>query len=352
MDEFAMGNNSKTSCYGITKNAIDDNKIAGGSSSGSSVAVALDMCNFALGTDTGGSTRIPAIYNGVCGVKPTYGLVSRNGVYAYASSFDQVGAITKNVEDSAYVLEILAGNDIYDMTSTNLKEFDFSSDINKDIVGKVFAVEKNLIEGVKNTEYFDKFNSLIEFLKAKGALIKEIEIDNVMLVEDAYKIIAYAEASSNLARYDGLKYTTQTEQPKNAEELYVKSRSEGFGEEVKNRIMLGNYILSKNNAYQTAKNFQQYLINQFNEKMQGIDGLILPMTLNEPEDISLSKRTELNVVLAELANLLRVPSMAIPYEKGKNNLPLGVQVLALENKEKTIYQVTNFIEKNYKGGNE
>ena len=350
MDEFSMGGDSKTSIYGITKNAICDSKTAGGSSSGSAVAVALDMCSIALGTDAGGSTRIPAVYNGVCAVKPTLGLVSKHGVYAYATSFDAVGPIAKNVEDCAYLLEIIAGNDAFDMTSTTTTDFDFTSKIEEYITGRVFGLERNITNEIKSSKYYAQFEKLLEFIKAYGGEIKEIEIDDVLLLDDAYKLIAYAEASSNLARYDGLKYTTQTADPKNAEELYVKSRTEGFGEEVKRRIMMGNYILSKAGTYQKAKNFQQYLINQFEDKMQGVDCLLMPMTLEEAPENNACSKTSIDAILGEFANVIKAPSVAIPYSVGKDDLPLGVQFIGKKNDEALLLNIANFVQKNYKGG--
>lgn len=344
MDEFAMGSDGSSSIYGKTKNAIDDNYSAGGSSSGSAVAVKLDLCTFALGTDTGGSVRFPASYNGVCGIKPTYGAVSRNGVYAYASSFDQVGPITKNVEDSAYVLEIIAGVDQMDMTTLNYQKYDFSSLIGENISGKVYAVEKNISSLIKDKECESYFNALIDFIKAKGGVIKEIEIDNILSVSDVYKLVAYAEASSNLSRYDGLKYTTQAKDCLSAQEIYVKSRSEGFGKEVKKRIILGDYILSKKDVYAKAKNLQQLIINSYNEKMQGVDCLLLPTSFGVAPKASESR---CECILGVLANVLRAPSISIPYAKNKEGLPLGVQIMAKELDENKIYQLADYIEKNY-----
>ena len=350
MDEFSMGGDSKSSIHGITKNAISDSRTAGGSSSGSAVAVALDMCSIALGTDAGGSIRIPAVYNGVCAIKPTLGLVSKHGVYAYATSFDAVGPIAKSVEDCAYLLEIIAGNDSFDMTSTTATNFDFTSKIEDYITGRVFGLEKNIIKEIENSKNYEKFKDLLGFIDAYGGTIKEIDIDGVTLLDDAYKLIAYAEASSNLARYDGLKYTTQTAEPKNAEELYVKSRTEGFGKEVKRRIMMGNYILSKAGTYQTAKNFQQYLINQFEDKMQGVDCLLMPMTLEEAPENNACSKTSIDAILGEFANVIKVPSVAIPYSVGKDDLPLGVQFIGKKNDEALLLNIANFVQKNYKGG--
>ncbi|MBQ7339877.1 MAG: aspartyl/glutamyl-tRNA amidotransferase subunit A [Clostridia bacterium] len=344
MDEFAMGSDGSSSIYGKTKNAIDDNYSAGGSSSGSAVAVKLNDCTFALGTDTGGSIRFPASYNGVCGVKPTYGTVSRNGVYAYASSFNQVGPITKNAKDSAYVLEIIAGVDQMDMTTLNYQAYDFSSLIGEDVSGKVYAVEKNISSLIKDKECESYFNALVDFIKAKGGVIKEIEIDNILRVGDVYKLVAYAEASSNLSRYDGLKYTTQAQDCLSAQEIYVKSRSQGFGKEVKKRIMLGNYILSKKEVYAKAKNLQQLIINSYNEKMQGVDCLLLPTSFGVAPKASENRQ---ECILGVLANVLRAPSISIPYAKNKEGLPLGVQIMAKELDEKKIYQLAVSIEKNY-----
>ena len=349
MDEFAMGGDGTTSIYGKTLNALDDELSPGGSSSGSGVAVALDMCNFALGTDTGDSVRLPSAYNGIVGIKPTYGLVSRNGVYAYASSLDQVGPMTKNVLDSAYVLEIIAGNDKFDTTSTTKQDFDFTSQIERGVNGKVIALEKTIIDKIKDGENYNEFVKIVEFLSQNGVEIKEIQVENLLNIPDIYQIVAFSEGSSNLSRYDGLKYTTQSAQATNAEEIYVKSRSEGFGKGVKRRIMLGNYILSKGDIYAKTMNLRQYIMDSFASQMQGVDCLVAPMTLTSAIKLG-EKAPEFDGVLGEMANVLKIPAITIPYANDKNNLPLGLQILAKEEDEALIYQVANFIEKNYKGG--
>ncbi|MBO5954468.1 MAG: Asp-tRNA(Asn)/Glu-tRNA(Gln) amidotransferase subunit GatA, partial [Clostridia bacterium] len=243
MDEFAMGSGTETSFHGKTLNPHDLTRVPGGSSGGSAAAVAENLCAAALGTDTGGSVRQPSSYCGTVAIKPTYGRVSRFGVIAYASSFDQVGPMTKNVEDNALLLEVLSGADSNDETSVDSRQENFSLELNKSIAGMRVGVINSVEDMVKGLDSEKNYNEMKEFLKNNGAEIVPVEISNLELVLPVYYIIADAEATSNLARYDGVKYTYRSEDAKNLEEIYKKSRSEGFGMEVQRRIMLGNYVL-------------------------------------------------------------------------------------------------------------
>lgn len=357
MDEFAMGGSTENSCYGPCKNAFDDTRVSGGSSGGSAVAVALDMCNAALGSDTGGSVRQPSSFNGLVGIKPTYGRVSRFGLVAFGSSLDQIGPITKNVKDSAYLLQILAGFDNNDMTTIGDTDLDFSKYIGEDIAGKVIGIEKNLIGMYKQKEYYFVYEKLMEFLKQNGAILKEIEIENIDLSLPVYYIVAPAEASSNLARFDGIKYTTQSAQADDIDQIYKNSRTEGFGKEVKRRIMIGNYVLScgkDGEYYHKAKKVQQKIKNSFDKVFETVDYVVLPTTIADAfviGDISSDPMTlYLEDVFTVIANIVGIPAISVPYGKSKNDLPLGVQIFAQKKNEDKIYQLADFIETNYKGG--
>ena len=349
MDEFTLGSNGESSIYGASENAIKEGRIAGGSSGGSAVAVALDMCAFSLASDTGGSARKPAIYNGVCGVKPTYGMVSRHGLYTNSASFDQIAPITKTAEDLAYVLSIIAGNDPFDMTTTTEKEMDFSQEKLCSFSGVTFGVEKSLIEKCINSSVYPEFNKLLDFIKQNGGEIKEIEIDNILLAKDVYDLISCSEIASGFARYDGLKYTTQTESPKNVSDLYKKSRKEGFGSEVRRRIMLGNYVLSQNKVYHKAKDVQQVLINGAKEAFSNVDALILPTAISvapKKGEVCSEEEALLNVI----ANVMQIPSVSIPFAFDKENMPYGVSIFGDKGKDGFIINLARLIEEKYVGG--
>lgn len=357
MDEFAMGGSTENSCYGPCKNAFDDTRVSGGSSGGSAVVVALDMCNGALGSDTGGSVRQPSAFNGLVGIKPTYGRVSRYGLIAFASSLDQIGPITKNVQDNAYLLQILSGYDTNDMTTIQNNDLDFSKYIGNDITGKVVGIEKNLINMYKQKEYYYVYERLLEFLKQNGAILKEIEIKNIDLALPVYYIIAPAEASSNLARFDGVKYTSQSQNAKDIDQIYKNSRTELFGKEVKRRIMIGNYVLSSGRdgeQYRKAKKVQQIIRHSFDEVFEQVDYVILPTTIADAfvigDKLSDPMTLYLEDVFTVIANIVGVPAISIPYGESKSGLPLGVQIFAQKENEDKIYQLADFIEKNYKGG--
>jgi aspartyl-tRNA(Asn)/glutamyl-tRNA(Gln) amidotransferase subunit A len=237
MDEFAMGGSCENSAYGPCKNAIDPTCVSGGSSGGSAVAVAADLAPIAIGTDTGGSVRQPSSFNGVVGIKPTYGAISRFGLVAFASSTDQAGPITKTVEDNEYVFDIMAGKDENDQTSIELKQAETKPTYK-------LGLCKQLAQSIKQSASADYFEKEVERLKQKGFEFVEVDIPHIESSLPCYYVLTPAEATSNLARFDGVKYTTRASDAKNLEEVYIKSRSEGFGKEVKRRIILGNFVLS------------------------------------------------------------------------------------------------------------
>lgn len=356
MDEFAMGSSTENSAFGITKNALDPTRVPGGSSGGSACAVAGGLAPVALGTDTGGSIRQPASYNGVVGIKPTYGRVSRYGVVAFASSIEQVGPITKNVRDNAYMLEVLSGGSQHDETSLKLEVPNYLDEIKGNIKGLRVGILKEIEEAVKGLDTESSYRNAIKFLKENGAEIKEISIPDFKLTLPCYYIIAPAEATSNLGRFDGVKYSRRSPEAKDVDEIYVKSRSEGFGREVKRRIMLGNFVLSSGYFeayYNKAKKLQQKLKAEAKEAFKVCDIFILPTTTGEAFKIGAKAGDPVSMYKEDLftimANVLGVPALSMPFGKGKNGMPLGLQIVADSLKEGVIYNVADFIEKGYRG---
>ncbi len=353
MDEFAMGSSTENSAFGITKNALDESRVPGGSSGGSACAVAAGMCPVALGTDTGGSIRQPSSYNGVVGIKPTYGRVSRYGVVAFASSIEQVGPITKNVKDNAYMLEVLSGGSEHDETSLKMDSCNFLLQIKGDIKGLKVGVLKEIEDAVKGLEVEKAYNDAKEFLANNGAQIIETSIPDFKLALPCYYIIAPAEATSNLGRFDGVKYSKRSQNAKDVDEIYIKSRSEGFGKEVKRRIMLGNFVLSSgyfDAYYNKAKKLQQKLKNEAKTVFEKCDVFILPTTTGEAFKIGEKMGDPVSMYKEDLftilTNILGTPSISIPFGKGKNGLPLGLQIIADNLNEGVIYNVADFIEQN------
>lgn len=352
MDEFAMGSSTENSAFGITKNALDPTCVPGGSSGGSACAVAAGLAPVALGTDTGGSIRQPASYNGVVGIKPTYGRVSRYGVVAYASSIEQVGPITKNVKDNAYMLKILSGESQHDETSLKIETPNYLEQITGNIKNLRVGVLKEIEEAVKGLETEISYRNAIDFLKKNGAIIKEISIPDFKLTLPCYYIIAPAEATSNLGRFDGIKYSRRSTEAKDVYEIYKKSRSEGFGKEVKRRIMLGNFVLSSgyfDAYYNKAKKLQQKLIKEAKEAFEACDILLLPTTAGEAFKIGAKDGDPVSMYKEDLftimANVLGVPAISVPCGKGNEGMPLGIQIVADSLKEGLIYNVADFIEK-------
>ena len=356
MDEFAMGGSNENSAFGPCKNAWDDGRVAGGSSGGSAVAVALDMCAAALGTDTGGSVRQPSSFNGVVGIKPTYGRISRFGIVAFASSFDQVGPITKNVEDNAYLLQILAGCDKNDQTTLTDEPQDYSQNINGLIKGKKIGFCKQLIDKFKSSESYVHFEKILKFFQDNGATLLEIDIPKIELALPVYYILATAEATSNLGRFDGVKYTTRTCTSSDIKKLYVQSRTAGFGDEVKRRIMLGNFVLSSgyfDAYYNKAKKVQQYVKKSFERAFEKCDVLVMPVTYGEAFKIGEKNNDPVTMYLEDMftvvANIAGIPAISVPYAKGENDMPIGLQILSKQLGEADVYTVANFVEKNWKG---
>ena len=354
MDEFAMGSSTENSAYGNTLNAIDPTRVPGGSSGGSACAVRAGLCPVALGTDTGGSIRQPASYNGVVGIKPTYGRVSRYGVVAYASSIEQVGPFTKNVKDNAYMLSILSGGSQNDETSLKVEVPDYPAQIKGNIKGVKVGVLKEVSDAVKGLDVEKTYFDLIEFLKKNGAEIVYTTMPHFALTLPCYYIIAPAEASSNLGRFDGIKYSRRSATASNVDEIYVKSRSEGFGKEVKRRIMLGNFVLSSgyfDAYYNKAKKLQQKLKKEAEEVFKSCDVIILPTATGEAFEIGSKTQDPIAMYKEDLftilANILGVPALSVPCGQGSHGLPFGMQVLADCLKEGQAYNVADYIQRQY-----
>lgn len=352
MDEFAMGSGTETSYYGKTLNPHDNTRVPGGSSGGSAAAVAANLCAAALGTDTGGSIRQPSSYCGVVGIKPTYGRVSRYGVIAFASSLDQVGPITKNVEDNALLLEVLSGQDNHDETSANEPTVEYLKDQINSIAGLRVGVIPSVENMLKGLESEKLYNLAKQFLTDNGAKIVNLVINNMELVLPTYYIIAPAEATSNLARFDGVKYSRRSEKAKNIDEIYKYSRTEGFGDEVKRRIMLGNYVLSSgyfDAYYNKARSLQAKLRDEFLSAFKDCDIILMPTAKGEAYKLG-SKTDPVDAYKEDIftvsANITGLPSISIPFGSGSTGLPIGMQLLAPHFKEKELYQIAKFIESN------
>ena len=343
MDEFAMGGSTEYSYFYPTKNPWNLNKVPGGSSGGSAAAVASNMVPWALGSDTGGSIREPASFCGVVGLKPTYGLVSRYGLVAFASSLDQIGPITKDVRDSAMLLNIIAGHDKKDTTSVELEKKDYTKCLKNDVKGLKIGVPKEFYAEGINEEVKETLNKAIERYKKLGAEIEEFSLDIAKYSLASYYIIACAEASSNLGRFDGIRYTYRTGEFKNLKELYKKSRSEGFGPEVKRRIILGTYVLSSgyyDAYYKKAQKVRTLVMNEFNKAFENCDVILTPTSPTVAFDIGSKSNNPLEMYLADICtvsvNIAGLPAISVPCGFDKEGMPVGMQLIGNRFKEETI----------------
>jgi len=352
-DEFAMGSSNETSVYGKVVNALDETKVPGGSSGGSAVAVQAGMCMLSLGTDTGGSVRQPADFCGILGMKPGYGIISRYGLIAYASSFDQVGIFGKNISDIALVLEVMAKPDPADSTMNPLppaKTFsDFVSDRDKKYrIG--FLRQATTGSGI-DPEIAEKINGLMRSLAEAGNEIIEINFDLLDHIVPAYYVLTTAEASSNLSRYDGIRFGHRSKLPtEDPEEFYMNNRSEGFGAEVKRRIMLGTFVLSAgyyDAYYNKAQQIRRLLVDRTNDMFRDIDALIMPVSPCTAFTAGENDKDPLAMYLADIytvfANLTGTPAMALPLFSHSNKMPFGVQVLCNRNEELRMFEVGEMV---------
>ena len=352
MDEFAMGSSTEHSYFKKTKNPWDLTRIPGGSSGGSAAAVAADMVPWALGTDTGGSIRQPAAVCGIVGLKPTYGLVSRYGVIAYASSLDQVGVFTKDVADCAMLLNVIAGKDEKDTTSVDVGEKDYTQSLNKDIKGLKIGVPKDFFgEGI-NEEVKQSLYTAIEEYKKLGAEVEEISLDIAELSLATYYIISCAEASSNLGRYDGVRYGHRAKSFSNVKELIKNSRSEGFGEEVKRRIILGTYVLSSgyyDAYYKKAQQVRTLVMRKFNEAFEKYDVILTPTTPTTAFKLGEKSNNPLEMYLSDICtvsvNIAGLPGISIPCGVDSQGLPIGMQLIGNRFDEETIIKAAHAYEK-------
>jgi len=351
MDEFAMGSTSQTSYFGAPKNPWDTTKISGGSSGGSAVAVSSRMVPLALGSDTGGSIRQPSSYCGIVGMKPTYGRVSRYGLVAFGSSLDQIGPMTRNVYENALLLNAICGRDDKDLTSSYEEVVDFTSKIGESISGMKIAIPNYFVSDIVSSEVKEKLDNVVSLLKENGALVDYIDIDYIENAVTLYQIIGMGEASSNLARFDGVRYGYSVNDPSSIDELYCKTRGEGFGEEVKRRIMVGSYLLSGSNAdvyYTKALQIRNGIRESFKEAFEKYDLTIGPnattTAYNLGEGLDDPLKTFLDDVLVFPANMAGLPGMNVPMGFGEGHLPIGLQIIGNSFDEVTMYKLASFIE--------
>ena len=343
MDEFAMGSSTETSYFKKTKNPWNLNKVPGGSSGGSAAAVAANLVPWALGSDTGGSIRQPASLCGVVGLKPTYGLVSRFGLVAFASSLDQIGPITKDVTDSAILLNLIAGHDERDTTSVNKEKEDYTEALKNDVKGMKIAVPKEFFgEGISE-EVKASLEKAIEKYKEMGAIVEEVSLDVAEYALATYYIIACAEASSNLGRFDGIRYGYRTKNYSNLKELFKNSRSEGFGAEVKRRIILGTYVLSSgyyDAYYKKAQQVRTLVSNKFEEVFEKYDVILTPTSPITAFNIGEKSDNPLEMYLADICtvsiNIAGVPAISIPCGVNSEGMPIGMQLIGNKFQEKKI----------------
>ena len=359
MDEFAMGGSTEYSYFHKTYNPWDLNRVPGGSSGGSAAAVAANLVPWALGSDTGGSIRQPASLCGVVGLKPTYGLVSRYGLVAFASSLDQIGPLTKDVTDSAILLNVIAGHDAKDTTSENIEKKDYTKSLKNDVKGMKIALPKEFIgEGI-NEEVKNAILDAANKFRELGAEVEECSLDIGKQALATYYIIACAEASSNLGRFDGIRYGYRSENYDNLKDIYKNSRSEGFGPEVKRRIILGTYVLSSgyyDAYYKKAQKVRTVIKKQYEELFKKYDLILTPTSPTVAFKIGEKSSNPLEMYLADICtvpvNIAGLPGMSVPYTVDSNGMPIGVQLIGGYFKEEKIFraaytleQAVNFREK-------
>ncbi len=353
MDAFAHGSSTENSDFFTTKNPHDKTRVPGGSSGGSATVVALGVVPFALGTDTGGSIRLPASFCGVVGLKPTYGLVSRSGVVAMASSTDVIGPLTTTVEDTALVLDIMSGRDPLDSTTIERDHTSYT-DNDLDIVGKKIGVIKECFGDGLDPEVRSAVKDSINKLKKTGAKIVEVSLPSLPLALAVYYVICPAEVSSNLSRYDGQRFGFTDKTAKNLEESYELSRSNGFGKEAKRRIMIGTYVLSSgyyDAYYKKAQTVRTKLINEFNSVFEKVDFMLSPaaptVAFKIGENVVDPLKMYLNDVMTVSPSLVGVPAISVPIGKA-HDMPVGLQLMAPQNQDRSLLGLAKTIERIYK----
>ena len=352
MDEFAMGSTTETSAYGVTRNPWNTEHVPGGSSGGSAAAVAAQECFFALGSDTGGSIRQPASFCGVVGLKPTYGTVSRYGLAAYGSSLDQIGPLTKDVTDCATVMEIIASHDTKDSTSVKREDTDFTSALVEDVKGMKIGIPRDYFGEGLDPEVKTAVLAAAKALEERGAIVEEFDLSLVEYAIPTYYTIAAAEASSNLERFDGIKYGYRTEEYEGLHNMYKKTRSEGFGPEVKRRIMLGSFVLSSgyyDAYYLKALKVKAMIKKAFDEAFAKYDMILGPVAPTTAPKLGESLSDPLKMYLGDIytisVNLAGLPGISIPCGKDSKGLPIGLQLIADSFNEKKLIQTAYTYEK-------
>ena len=345
MDEFAMGSTTETSAYGPTKNPWNTEHVPGGSSGGSAAAVAANECFCALGSDTGGSIRQPASYCGVVGMKPTYGTVSRYGLIAYGSSLDQIGPLCKDVTDCATIMEVIASHDKKDSTSVERKDTDFTSALVDDVAGMRIGIPRDYFGEGLDPQVKEAVLSAAEVLKSKGAIVEEFDLSLVEYAIPTYYTIAAAEASSNLERFDGVKYGFRAKDYDGLHSMYKKTRSEGFGPEVKRRIMLGSFVLSSgyyDAYYLKALRVKAMIKKAFDEAFAKYDVILGPVAPTTAPKLGSSLADPIKMYLGDIytisVNLAGLPGISVPCGKDDNGLPIGVQLIGDCFNEKKLIQ--------------
>ncbi len=353
MDEFAMGGSTEYSYFKKTRNPWNLNKVPGGSSGGSAAAVAAGMVPWALGSDTGGSIRQPASFCGIVGLKPTYGLVSRYGLVAFASSLDQIGTLTKDVEDAAILLNVIAGHDEKDTTSANIEKIDYTKSLKNDVKGLKIGIPKEYFAEGINKEVKESIEQVIEKYKSLGAIIEDCSLDVAQYALATYYIIACAEASSNLGRFDGIRYGYRAEKFDDLKSLFRNSRSEGFGKEVKRRIILGTYVLSSgyyDAYYKKAQQVRTLVKNEFAKNFSKYDVILIPTSPTVAFDIGAKSNNPLEMYLSDICtvsiNIAGLPGISVPCGLDKEGLPIGFQLVGNYFDEKTILNAAYTYEQN------
>ena len=351
MDEFAMGSSTENSAYGRVKLPQDQTRVPGGSSGGSAVAVRAGMSTAALGSDTGGSIRQPASFTGVVGLKPTYGRVSRYGLVAFASSFDSIGPFALTTRDAARILQVIAGHDERDSTSSRNPVPDYLDAMTRDVKGLRIGIPKEYFGEGLDPKVRAAVEKQIDVLKSAGATVGEVSLPHSEYTIATYYILATAEASSNLARYDGARYGYRSEKIRDLTDMYVKSRSEGFGSEVKRRIMLGTYVLSAgyyDAYYRKGQKVRRLIQNDFIEAFRNYDCLVTPTSPTTAFKAGEKSSDPLKMYLSDIyttsANLAGIPGISIPCGMDHQGLPIGLQILGRQFDEATILKVADFLE--------
>ncbi|SMD34979.1 aspartyl/glutamyl-tRNA(Asn/Gln) amidotransferase subunit A [Reichenbachiella faecimaris] len=349
-DEFAMGSSNENSVFGSVINAAGENRVPGGSSGGSAVAVQADMCLVSIGSDTGGSVRQPAAYCGIVGLKPNYGRISRHGLSAYASSFDCVGILAHSVDDSALTLEIMAGADDYDTTVSHTDVPAYSKNSNWDGIAKVACFDNILSHEGLDEEVKSATSSVYDKLQSLGHSLDHLGFDYLDYVLPTYYILTTAEASTNLSRYDGVRYGYRSENGHDLESMYKKSRSEGFGDEVKKRILLGTYVLSEGfyDAYFTkAQKVRRLIRNETKKIFESHDFIVLPTAPTTAFELNSHDRDPLEMYLEDIftvqASLAGLPAISLPNGTDKNGMPIGIQVIANTFEEEKLLSFSKYL---------